>query len=313
MDTKMYDATWGKRTSFSRMSLPKVTMRNFYLSSAFSGLYDKPSPFPYFECEPLIRNYSPLKFIKKWFMIFRHIWRFHVQFSWNSKKPLFAELTQYFPDVDPYTISSRWSLTPFYREYKGKKFNGNFYKSSEQLYNIGQVVPKEAFGYICEIGGGFGAMAEMIIKRHSPRLYCIIDIPETLQLSSMYLSTVFPGQVHHYESGTALPAVEGTLILLMQSDMANSLKEVVPTVGLFVNSNSFAEMHPDVVRGYFRLIEQYPGTYLSNTNPPRWEGEYLYAGPETYPYCDRWEFVLKKRQQLYYWRKNYQMISHLRA
>lgn len=306
----MYAPTWNKRTSYSKKSLPKVTVDNFYLTSAFSRLYDSPSPFPYFEYRNAGSQLSPIKMLKRWFITLRHLHRFRIQYDWNSREKIFPSLVEYFPDADP-GVNVKM-INPLYRIKNGKKFMGTFLKCAEQLQNMEKVIPKEKFQNVCEIGGGFGAMAEMVIKRHKPHLYCIIDLPETLEVSYMYLSSVFPDKVQRVVHGQpiTLKPNDTNIIFLLAEDYKR-LKEFSQNIGVFINGNSFAEMNPTIVKQYFELIESYPDVYLSNTNPPRWEGEHLYAGPETYPYSSKWEFLLKQRQQQYYWRKNYQMISHL--
>ncbi len=309
-DKSMYSATWGRRTEISSQSMPHVTIDNFHLSSAITALYDSPSPFPYFEYTPIDGKWSLRTMLWRWFMILRHLHRFRIQLAWNSKAPLFPHLVEYFPDLDP--GKKPRGLAPFYREYRGKKFNGTFLKASDQLQAMDSVVPKEKFQHVCEIGGGFGAMVEMIVKRYKPRLYCIIDLPETLRVSWLYLGSVFPDLVQKVEPGKPVTLKPGqTNILFLECTEYERLKEFAPEIGLFINGNSFAEMDLGTVRKYFALIERYPDCYLSNTNPPRWEGEYLYAGPETYPYSPgRWEFVYRRRQRLYYWKRNGQMIAH---
>lgn len=305
----LYSTTWRTHTAFSRVLSPAVTADNVHLSAAFSGLYDKPSPFPDHEHGRLDAGHSLFGFFRHWFVILRQAYRFRLQFQAIRKHPLFPAIVPYMSLLDP--GKNPRGLAPLYVVFEGKKFNGSFLKAAEQLSVIEVVVPREQFRFICEIGAGFGAMAEIVIKRHRPQLYCIIDLPETLQISSLYLRSVFPGSVQCPSVGEEICLTPGPTIVLLKSSLAERLKEFAPTIGLFLNSNSFSEMPFDVLTRYFALIETYTGTYLSNVNPPRFEGEHLYAGPETYPYSKDWEFVRKQRQQLPYYCNNYQMISYL--
>jgi|GEM_PF-2707883 hypothetical protein len=277
--------TWGNRTHFSGNE-KGLTIDNFYRTPAFSGVYCRPSPFPYFE------KGRP-GFFRRWFIMLRHIHRFRVQLAWNKEEQIFKDSEEYFPSCE--TKPKFWM--PLHAEYKGKKFNGVVMKNAEIQMNMEKHIPAENFKRVCEIGAGYGAHVEMIIKRHDPEYFYIIDLPETIRLSRLYLSSVFPEKID-------------TSIIFVEANNVNSID--VPFT-LFVNTNSLAEMPIETVKGYFEFMGRHPGAYLSATNPPRFEGDYLYAGPETYPYNDKWEIIWKGRQKLHYYRKNLQIISKVKA
>ncbi len=277
--------TWGNRTSYSRGE-QHITAENFHLTPAFSGIYGNPSPFPYFER-------SRGNVLKRFFLMLLQIHRFRVQFKWNSAAPIFKEIKEYFPACEK---KPRWWM-PLHVQYEGKKFNGVIMKNAEVLMNIERHVPRGNFQRVCEIGGGYGAMAEMVIKRFHPEYYYIIDLPETLRISRLYLTSVFPERI------------DKSIIFVSAGEYEN----IQVPFSLFINVNSFAEMPLEVVRRYFAFMERSVGAYLGATNPPRFEGDYLYAGPETYPYNEQWEILWKQRQRLYYYRKNYQIIARVRA
>lgn len=275
--------TWGNRTHFSG-NVGEITAENFHLTPAFSGLYSKPMPFPYFEK-------GKDGFLKRWFRMLRQVHRFRVQYAWNSKEPIFKEIEEYFPPCNK--PPRKWM--PLHVDHNGKKFNGVVMKNAEVQMNMEKHIPKENFQRVCEIGAGYGSHAEIIIARHNPEYYYIIDLPETLRVSRLYLSSVFPDKI------------DKSIIFVEAKDYDT----VDVPFGVFVNSNSLAEMPIETVQNYFKFMEKSPGAYLCATNPPRFEGEYLYAGPETYPYGEKWEVLWTARQKIYYHRKNLQIISRV--
>ncbi|MBI3336787.1 putative sugar O-methyltransferase [Candidatus Peregrinibacteria bacterium] len=278
--------TWEHQTSLSGASLQHINAKNFYMTSAFAGLYDHPSPFPFLEKR--IVGTLPLRDIFPMLMAKR---RYRKRLSWMMEFDRFDSLIPYLPDYE-----KTKKFCPLYGEWKGKKMNGNFLKAADELEVIERYVPR--LNYVVEIGGGFGAMAEVVIKKRHPVVYCIIDLPETLKVAEIYLKSVFPER-------------HETSIILIEAGNYDKAKELVQHPDLFINSNSFAEMNIETVKNYFKFIESFDDVYLSNTNRDRMEQGHHYAGVETYPYGDRWEHLCNSKKVFSYWRKHSQMISHL--
>lgn len=302
--------TWQKNTDLMQESVGDVSLENFHLSSAFAGLYEKPSPFPYLKYRAIKGRRRWTQFLKDWITLLLHPRRFRKQFAAAQNHTCFPTIVHFLPTLDAHAPPK--FHVPFYTEYEGRKFNGIFLKCAEQFQSIDDILPQDKRQCICEIGGGFGAMAELLVKQWHPKIYCIIDLPETLHIAMLYLQSVFPGTLFDAdEYCDGKQASTGTTIVLIHADDSHVLRNVAERIDLFINSNSFAEMQFDVVQEYFKLIESYSNVYLSNTNAPHWEGDHLYAGPETYPYSDRWNFLYKERQKFPQWRMNYQIISHL--
>ena len=80
----------------------------------------------------------------------------------------------------------------------------NFYKFDNKMVDPGDLfLIKYFFGIekyifndskietICEIGGGYGGLAEKIINKYNCK-YILIDLPETNRLSTYYLTQIFP-------------------------------------------------------------------------------------------------------------------------
>lgn len=100
---------------------------------------------------------------------------------------------------------------------------------------------------ICEIGGGYGAVAHWFRQAFPECAYTIIDLPESLLFSRLFLS-LSCGTV---PTGYGLEAVEGGLRFL-PNFMAQQLDE---PFDLVINTLSFSEMSLHQVQTYVDLIK----------------------------------------------------------
>lgn len=111
---------------------------------------------------------------------------------------------------------------------------------------------------ICEIGGGYGALARMITSNQNCK-YILIDLPETNILSSYYLEEHFNGTdkkiLHFCDLDKSLLSAEDIqsfdiIIIPPSVEFAENL-----FVDLFINTRSFMEMNLSTVEKYFNLIQ----------------------------------------------------------
>lgn len=311
MNGKEYSQTWSSRSQKIKLSFKNIDINNFYLYSSFNGLYDNPSPFIY--SKNLIAKSQKQDFIniRKYLRILKNSVNYKVRISQLKRNKTLEKLKSFLPPIDKMENFQK-ILQPFYTKYEGKKVNGPFLKCSEQALNINSVVKFENINIICEIGGGFGAMAEIIIKKYQPNYYIIIDLPETLKISNMYLNNLFPGKVNYFNQQKKLKKNKNsTNILLVDVKKYSYLKSFFPKIDLFINSNSFGEMNIETVREYFLFIETYSNVYLSNTNKDyRKEGNYIYT-KKTYPYNKNWIEKFSNYQKLDEFKHNLQLITFL--
>ncbi len=115
--------------------------------------------------------------------------------------------------------------------------------------------PKDVF---LEVGAGSGNLALILANTFSPKIYLIIDLPEALINSYIFLSTKFP--FYRY----ILPDQFNPKTLHKENNYKNttfiflvpSQKNLIPDniVDLSINTHSFQEMDQNIISDYFKLI-----------------------------------------------------------
>ena len=84
--------------------------------------------------------------------------------------------------------------------YRDNLFSANFVKNVVSAYKIGKKFKKnsekETAIDVCEIGAGFGSTAYLLHEALNIRSYTVIDLPENLYLSSIYLPLCMPDRSH---------------------------------------------------------------------------------------------------------------------
>lgn len=181
------------------------------------------------------------------------------------------------PILYKYLFAYTWHK--YYKTYK--QINGNVSELSWPLvgnpvglHHHGQIIPTDAFRHyyyageilsllqdtdrpvVCEIGGGVGGLAYAVTSKATRNMqYILLDIPETLVLSSYFLMTALPDKnVLLYGEGSLDPANLNLYdIVLMPNFVLPKLGQQV--IDLFFNSCSFSEMDSITVKEYIRRIE----------------------------------------------------------
>ncbi len=308
-----YSKTWLKRANTINKSIKDVSVDNFYLYSSFTGFYENPSPFIYSKNSIAAHINTPIFFdFHRNLRIVRNLFNYYKRYLELKRDDYFNKVGEFLPYIKDSGASNK-IFEPFYSNFKQRKMNGTFLKCSEQAFNIDSAIPTDNLSIICEIGGGFGAMAEVMIKKYNPNFYIIIDLPETLEVSKMYLNHVFPGRVHYFnETNISKILIKEDLnVILVDFNKYTHIKKYFPSINLFINSNSFGEMEIEMVKEYFIFIESYSNVYLSNTNRNnRKEGGYLY-NKKSYPYLDDWIEKYSNYQKIEEYKNNHQMITYL--
>lgn len=270
-----YSRTWEKNSELIQRSLYHSTPYNFYKGSSFAGLYERPSPFPY-------RKYTELGTAEGTSRGFVEVLRerFRLVFDeWNLRVGLQSGRLKGFEDLLPPKASFDPQDPPFFWPFTQKKMNGPYLKAAEQIAILLQEIDPAGVNSICEIGAGFGALAETAIFQLKPQRYSIIDLPEMLEVSFGYLSAQAEGAKRArpflkdawrgqklFHAGTEISFIDAT-----EPDI-----KLPGNVDLFLNSSSFAEMDKVVLDKYLDLIERNPGTKLLSSNPKRVEGSFLF-------------------------------------
>lgn len=112
---------------------------------------------------------------------------------------------------------------------------------------------------VVELGGGYGCLCESALKGFEGlECYVIFDLPQTCYITTQYLKTVFPGDVWDYRDFAGREKITA-------ADLAGRRVAVLPTwmmprvdvrFDCFVNTASFHEMEPHLVRNYLKHAER---------------------------------------------------------
>ena len=114
-----------------------------------------------------------------------------------------------------------------------------------------------------EIGGGFGVLGEIVLRRDDEARYVNLDIPPLLTVSSYYLTTLFGDRVRIPDPlDVAGPVDPGASACLPNW----RLPDVTGPFDVFVNSFSFQEMEPHVVDHYVRMVADLGVSYVVSLN-----------------------------------------------
>lgn len=166
------------------------------------------------------------------------------------------------------------------------------------LYDLEVAVfSQHKIGVVCEIGGGYGAMAQKIRSRFGCKLI-LIDLPEANVLSAYYLSQHFPDA--RFLLADDVQGKRVTLDDVMRHDIIiippwYSLADEV-MVDLFINTRSFMEMNKKVIGRYFDLIQRHTkvGGFFFNLNRYQKKSVGYPIKFAEYPYDKRWGLVVSK-------------------
>ena len=151
----------------------------------------------------------------------------------------------------------------------------------------------------CEIGGGFGSLAELIIKNHNIKLLSI-DLPEANFMTSYYLSQNFPAKKFYLYDNYLEKKIlsyedflkNDIIILPPETKIDEKIK-----IDFFINTRSMMEMNFDIIKKYFDFIHNYisDNGYFLNIN--RYEktstGEKIRISD--YPYDKNWDVLSSKK------------------
>ena len=108
---------------------------------------------------------------------------------------------------------------------------------------------------ILEVGGGYGALAQVLSRLLNPRQYVICDLPESLLFSGLYLSFTESTRIRLVGADDNLmPRNEGEIVLLPNYLAQTLLSE--ERFHLVVNTLSMSEMTSHQVEVYADLIER---------------------------------------------------------
>jgi len=112
---------------------------------------------------------------------------------------------------------------------------------------------------VLEIGGGYGALGEILLTSDSTSFYVNIDIPPVAAVSSYYLTQLFgKDQVLTYDQSKDWKEIDIKRIKETHRCAVFcpwQLPKITGEFDLFVNFISFQEMEPDVVENYISCVK----------------------------------------------------------
>ena len=115
---------------------------------------------------------------------------------------------------------------------------------------------------VLEIGGGFGVLGEILMRRSGKVRYVDLDIPPLMTVASYYLRELFGERVDVYDDAwPGRVAADRSAVLPPWR-----LDAVDGPFDLFVNCFSFQEMEPHVVANYAARIAEKDVAYVVSLN-----------------------------------------------
>ena len=115
---------------------------------------------------------------------------------------------------------------------------------------------------VLEIGGGFGVLGEILMRRSKEVRYVDLDIPPLLTVASYYLRELFGERIDVYDdtwAGRVGPDRSAVLPSWRIDDADGPFD-------LFVNCFSFQEMEPHVVANYVAKVAEKDVSYVVSLN-----------------------------------------------
>ena len=172
----------------------------------------------------------------------------------------------------------------------------HWYKDLEE-----NVFYKSQINNICEIGGGYGNFARIILNNHSCK-YFLIDLPQTNLMSSFYLKSNFQDKkIYLYsdykkELGNVVSDESyNNHDIFILTPWCNLPKKIL--IDLFINAKSMMEMNFGMINKYFNLIHSKISSEGFFLNINRYEKDSV-GHPiriHEYPYDKNWEVILSKQ------------------
>ncbi len=143
--------------------------------------------------------------------------------------------------------------------FEEKRFSRCFLNYLRGLTFLKNSVDTNGIENVLEIGGGYGALGEILLTSDSTSFYVNIDIPPVAAVSSYYLTQVLgKDQVFTYDQSKDMKHIDINRIKEKYRCAILcpwQLPKIIGEFELFVNFISFQEMEPDVIENYISYVE----------------------------------------------------------
>lgn len=182
--------------------------------------------------------------------------------KYKSKLELLNSLT-----VSNLIVSEPENLGGFGYEFDGNLFNIDtlkYYECAIALEKSGilDFLKKLDYPIVCEIGAGWGGFTYYLSKLVNNIKFIIVDLPETLMFSYIYLSDMFPEKnvkLYNYETSS----LDDCDFLLIPNTEFYNYKE---NVDVTINICSFQEMSSDQVKTYVEKVYNLKSNFIYSLN-----------------------------------------------
>jgi putative sugar O-methyltransferase len=139
-------------------------------------------------------------------------------------------------------------------EFHDRRFSKSFLNYLRALTFLKKTVPTDRISSVLEIGGGFGTLGEIVLKAGDTYFYVDCDIPPLSLIATYYLEQVFGSSaVAGYQLTRNMSTIDAAVLRKNYRAVVLcswQLPRLTGVFDLFVNSMSFQEMEPDVVKNY---------------------------------------------------------------
>jgi len=163
--------------------------------------------------------------------------------------------------------------------------------------------------FVCDIGGGYGALIHRI-KKNFPNAVCLLfDLPEQNYISNYYLKKLNPtAKILNLDSLMAVKNIKSLDDLLLKKvDLLDYDYIILPgylikqlpnnSIDVFINTRSFMEMNTETVKFYFsqihRTINKAGIFYCVNRYEKKTSGDTIKI--KNFPFDEKWSFEISRK------------------
>ena len=138
-----------------------------------------------------------------------------------------------------------------------KRYSINFLKKFLHYVYVCDKIDFSKVGTMLEVGGGYGAQAEVVLQIHPNIKYILVDIPPQIYITERYLKTIHPGKVLGYgetkqQKYLDIHKYKENIFILAPWQMPS----VNQNIDLFWNCASFQEMTGNIIEEYLHYVKK---------------------------------------------------------
>lgn len=193
--------------------------------------------------------------------------------------------------------------------FKGNVYTPNFFAKLCEYFIVKRHIDFGHVKSILEIGPGYGAQLEIILRDNAQIKAGVVEIPPQLYLTQQYLEACFPGQVCTYHEAKRIGvarAIRNFRIVCLAPWQIEEIPD--QAFEMFWNQASMQEMTPDIVKNYAMHIQRATSKFLYILNSVKGD-EHLPLAVRTHTSYD--EYIRFFDQFELQWLEDHQ--GHLRG